>query len=147
MRPNFKKKILFGILATLTVLIIIFVILMCRGQQIKIFTSKKEYQGGESLRLSIKNYLLGNICFSSCYPYYLEKKNGIGWKDYAYQDCPHSNLVESCIGPFNAKAFEISLPRIINGAHRVLIPVCNDCEVGSQFRETKRFYSNEFEVR
>ena len=43
-------------------------------------TDKTEYQPGENLKIKIKNNFKEQICFSSCYPYLLEKKNG-EWKN------------------------------------------------------------------
>ena len=40
---------------------------------ILIKTDKREYREKENPKITIENKLRENICFSSCYPYYLEK--------------------------------------------------------------------------
>jgi len=147
MTPILSKKNLVGIFAIFVILVIVFVFFVLKGQKIEVVTDSAQYADGEPLRLKIKNYLLGNICFSSCYPYYLEKENGVGWKGYLYEDCPHPDVAEKCIGAFGTKAFETSLPETIEGKHRVLIPVCSNCKEGLSFKETNRFYSNVFEIK
>ena len=40
----------------------------------KIITDKNKYETGDILKVEIKNGFKTDICFSSCYPYYFEKK-------------------------------------------------------------------------
>jgi hypothetical protein len=88
-----------------------------------------------------------NICFSSCYPYYLEIKAN-KWKTYEYyEECPHSDLIESCINPNYARFFSIELPDLSPGLHRIRIPATINGESGNEFVEDKFYYSNEFIIR
>ncbi len=112
-----------------------------------IATDKKEYRSGELLRLTIKNNFAKNVCFSSCYPYFLEKKDEKkGWKSYKYQNCPESDVAEKCMEKEQIKAFMTTLPKIKKGIHRIRIPCCIGCKIQQDFKESKRFYSNEFKI-
>lgn len=113
---------------------------------VSIRTDKAEYQKEGILKLVIKNNFGKNICFSSCYPYYLEKKDG-GWSLYSYSQCQKPDLSEICLSPRQSKFFEISLAYIGGGLHRLIVPVCLDCKDKENFREDNRFYSNEFLIR
>ena len=113
---------------------------------ILIRTDKTEYQKGEILKLAIKNNLGKNICFSSCYPYHLEEKDG-DWESYPYSECPKSDINEICLSARQSKFFEINLPFVDEGAHRLAIPVCFNCKDKDGFREDNKFYSNEFSIR
>jgi len=144
MKIYFSKKIFVGILIIFAILILGFLIL--KGQRVEIVTDGIKYDNGGLLRIKIRNLSLNRLCFSSCYPYYLERKVG-EWKSYNYQDCPDSDLVERCIEPGKTKAFEIILPTVKEGPHRIAVPICENCKIGEEFKETERFYSNEFEIR
>ena len=141
---NTKIKILIGILGIVIVGGMVWLIL--QGQTVNINTDKKEYRAGEVLKIGIRNNLLASICFSSCYPYYFERRDGV-WEAYPYQDCEDSNIAKDCISLRRVKAFEIILPQIKDGIHRITIPVCKDCKSGEPFKEDGIFYSNVFEVR
>lgn len=141
---NFEKKKFIIVLAI--VIVGALGLFVWKGQKIVIVTDGTKYDNGGSLKIKIKNISLRNLCFSSCYPYYLERKN-TDWQSYSYQLCPYPDLAKECIEPLQLKAFEASLPNIKNGSHRIAVPVCQNCEPGEQFRETTRFYSNEFEIK
>jgi hypothetical protein len=159
MNNQMNKNLLIAIL----IAIILFGILGMAGwlawrnylrQKVNILTDKTEYHQGESLKVNIKNNLIKNICFSSCYPYYLEReKSEPGsptkiWEIYLYSKCDRENLNEKCIEPGKTKAFEINLSEYVEvGFHRIALPVCVGCKVGEKFKESKRFYSNEFLVK
>ena len=139
-----NKKLLIG-LVIIIVLISGFLVWQTKG--VSIVTDKKEYRSGEVLKVNIKSYLLSNVCFSSCYPYYIESKNK-EWQSYDYGECQKPNLAEKCIEILWIKGFEISLDsRLQKGSHRLTVPVCVGCKEGEEFRETKIFYSNEFVIR
>jgi len=137
-----NKKFL--IILIIIVFIVVFSVL--RWQKLVIITDKKEYQSGENLKLNIKNNLGETICFSSCYPYFLEKKDTT-WQIYEYVVCPELNLVEKCMKFGETKGFELSLNGAKNGLHRISVPVCVGCREGNLFLEDKRFYSNIFEIK
>jgi len=113
----------------------------------KIILDQFNYSNGDKMEIQIENPFLDRICFSSCYPYYLQKKQGGVWHNYNYAGCPWENEVENCIEPKQAKAFQISLTRAISGLHRLSLPVCQDCIEKKQFKITDTFYSPEFNVR
>jgi len=115
--------------------------------KVNVATDKKEYSKTEALKVKIKNNLSQNICFSSCYPYYLENKENQEWKSYPYRNCESQDLIEKCIEPKKQKAFEIDFPLAEAGFHRIALPVCADCQLDQEFQETQRFYSNEFEIK
>lgn len=115
-------------------------------EEVLIATDNTKYEKEGVLKITVTNNLRRNICFSSCYPYYLEKKNG-EWKSYIYGDCQETNLNETCINPGQEKTFEINLSLVEKGLHRIAVPVCTGCKIGENFREDKRFYSNEFMIK
>ncbi len=109
-------------------------------------TDRGEYSKSDAVKVAIKNNLGKNICFSSCYPYYLEKKDG-SWDLYSYSECQKTNINDICLTAHQAKFFEIDLSFITKGIHRLVIPVCLNCKDRDGFREDSKFYSNEFSVK
>lgn len=146
------KKILILIILILIILILIVGFLAWRGYQLKkgliITTYQKEYSQGENPKIKIKNNSEKNICFSSCYPYYLEKNNG-ALESYRYGKCPFADIAEICIKPGEIKAFELLLDKMVveKGRHRIAIPACLGCTLQENFRKDKFFYSNEFIIK
>lgn len=142
-----QTKIIIGILA---VVVLFGGFLLWKNYQpagnILIQTDKTEYQPGDTLKVKIKNSLRKNISFSSCYPYYLERKNE-KWESYKYAECQKLNGNGHYIAPGQEKAFEIVLPETIDGLHRLAIPLCIDCKNDNFFREDKWLYSNEFLIK
>lgn len=141
-----NKKNLIILLVVLVILIVSFGTLFWKRQKVEIITDSRIYENSEKMKLKIKNLSLKNICFSSCYPYYLEKKNG-QWQSYHYESCPKTDLSEKCLKRFEVKAFEISLPESQQGLYRILVPACLDCQEGEVFQEAEKFYSNEFTIK
>lgn len=137
------KELLIGIFAIILIVVLAF---FWKQQKIVIATDSPEYDNGGILRAKIRNYFLRTICFSSCYPYYLEKGDG-AWRTYLYQDCNEPDLVENCIEPGQTKAFEILLPTVSEGLHRIAVPICENCQTKENFQESNRFYSNQFELK
>jgi hypothetical protein len=97
------------------------------------------------LRIKIKNVSSKNVCFSSCYPYFLEKKDK-EWKPYSYEGCPKENINQFCLKPKETKVYEI-LGEKEKGIHRIVLPACLGCNAGEVFRNDKIFYSNEFIIK
>lgn len=116
-----------------------------RSGSVEVVTEKKEYSANNPLRLKIKNNSEEAVCFSSCYPYYFEKMNG-KWAIYRYEDCLKENVVERCIGPDQVKAFELNVPPVEKGEHRLALPACLGCNVSEAFKESEWLYSNDFIV-
>jgi len=115
---------------------------------ISISTNQEEYARGDNPKIKIKNNLRKTVCFSSCYPYYLERNNG-ALKSYHYNDCLFPDVAEICIEPGQVKAFELLLDKMeIEGAtHRVAVPACIGCALKENFRKDNFFYSNKFIIR
>ena len=139
--------ILIAVVVILIVGIILIIGVVFKAQRVKIETDKQEYANGDSLKVNIRNNLRDNICFSSCYPYYLERENGEGWKSYSYSNCLTANIVDKCIEPKNIKAFKLVLSSLEKGIHRLAVPVCINCNNQETFREDNKFYSKEFIVK
>jgi len=113
---------------------------------VSIKTDKTEYDKDSALKVVIENDSGKSICFSSCYPYYIEKKDG-QFESYSYSSCSKQNLNESCVGSHQTKFFQINLNSLEDGFHRLVIPACLGCEFEGNFREDQRFYSNEFVIK
>jgi hypothetical protein len=142
-----KQKILIGIIILIVVLGGLYVWkVYFGGEKIEIFTDKSEYQKNESLKFNINNNSESQICLSSVYHYRLEKKNG-EWESYSYPKVDREDIIEICITPNRTRAFEIVLPSVSTGTHRIAIPVCVDCREAEIFKESEIFYSNPFEIR
>jgi len=144
----------------ISIILIIFLIFLgigwlgWRGYQttvrgILISTNQKEYAKGDNPKIKIKNNLRKTVCFSSCYPYYLEKNNG-SLKSYHYNNnCLFPDLAETCIEPGEVKAFELLLDKmeIAQTTHRIAVPACIGCALKENFRKDKIFYSNRFTIK
>ena len=147
------KKLLILIILIVILIILIVGFLVWKSYKIEkeeatIITHKTEYLGGENPRVKIENNSREKICFSSCYPYYLESNNG-GFKSYKYGNCQKDNLAETCIEPNQIKVFELVLDKvgIKKGAHRIAVQACIGCALQDNFRQDKFFYSNEFIIK
>lgn len=147
-----KKKDIFILAGGIVVLVlIIFITFLAlyqpvQTEEVNVITDKKEYKVGDVLKVKIKNNLKRNICFSSCYPYYFEKKNE-EWESYHYLNCQDSNLIEDCVDSEQVKAFELIIPSMEIGLHRLVIPSCIGCNIQEMFKEKRWFYSNEFIIK
>ncbi len=143
-KKHAKKIIAGAFLLTLFLLVVIFVI---RDRGVMIRVEKEEYAVGDRARVVVKNgFLNSEICFSSCYPYFFQRKNDF-WEEYSYQDCDFEDKVVKCIKPLRKKVFETSIPNIADGTYRITVPVCENCSLGTVFNEEDRFYSNEFKIK
>ena len=145
-----EKKDILLIIIGIAVLIIVVVVAAFTGKKelgsVTILTDKDNYKIGEALKVKINNQLDEAICFSSCYPYYIQKK-GISWENYDYIECPEDDLAEKCVGPNEVKAFELDLPEIDHGMHRLAVSACLGCNIQDKFKEDQKFYSNQFIVK
>jgi len=129
----------------------IFYIILLRSSHenkngVNILTDKKEYSPGDTLKVKIENNSGEMICFSSCYPYYLQRKNA-DWENYSYDDCNKENIADKCIDPQSVKAFELTIPKIQEGAHRLMIGACVGCRLEESFRADENLFSNDFVVK
>lgn len=107
---------------------------------------KNSYNIGGMAKIKISNTSNQKMCFSSCYPYYLEIKNEKGFESYSYLECEAPNLAEKCVNPGETKAFEFQLAYARKGIHRLAISSCSSCEEGKEFKAEKWLYSNEFHI-
>ena len=118
-------------------------------QLVTISTDKTEYEQGEIVRVLVKNNLDKTICFGTCNPCYLEKKND-KWEAYSKLLCTR-NFIGKCLQPKETKIFEptkdIPYIEIEKGNYRVVCSICIDCEGSIHFREDRLIYSNEFTIK
>lgn len=115
--------------------------------EISITTDKAEYEAGGILIVKIKNNFWKSICFSSCYPYLLERLQDGKWGSYQYTECYDFNGNGDCVEAKKEKVFELTLFSVEKGLHRLVLPVCINCKNEKTFREDRKFYSNEFEIK
>ncbi len=147
-----ERKSLFTIFLILVILVVVLIVLTeaidlnSKASVAEVITEKKEYEPGDSLRVKIRNVSDQEICFSDCYPYYIEAEKE-GWKSYDYQPCSKDNSVDSCVAPGEIKAFQLSLPKLEGGLHRLAIPACMNCQNKEFFEDEYWFYSNQFEIK
>jgi len=144
-----KKDILIilaGLILLSLIILVAFLIPSKVPEEVNIITDAKEYRIGDILKVKIENNLKENICFSSCYPYNIEKRNG-EWNSYRYENCLDSDLNESCINPRQVKAFELVIPFIKTGFHRLGISACIECNADEVFEQGQKFYSNDFLIK
>jgi len=117
-------------------------------QTLLVLTEKPIYFPNGELKLTVKNVSPNNICFSSCYPYYLEVQKEKKWITYEYYEvCLHPDLIESCLEPGYAKFFSVDLPDLAPGTHRIRVPVTISGKVSKEFRQDQIFYSNDFIIK
>jgi len=145
-----KKKLIYLVAGILIVLIGSAVWFYGWKKQVSIDTQKIEYAKDEKLlKLNIKSYALTKICFSSCYPYYIQKKDG-SWKDYPLAKCEEQNVATDCVGSFGKIGRGIDLDQwrsfLESDSHRLALPACIGCNAGDPFKVDKTFYSNEFKI-
>lgn len=137
------------IVAVLLVVLVVIAlaVLVWKNQKLVAMTDKEEYSEGETIKIKIRSYFLNKeVCFSSCYPYFLEKQ-ARDWKPYRYEQCFFPDRIERCVKPGELVAFAIPLPSVSDGLHRISIPICQGCHIGEEFRENIRFYSNPFRIK
>jgi len=110
-------------------------------------TDKAEYGLQEPIKVEIKNNTGGAICFSSCYPYYVERKNNADWKRDDYPGCAEKDVAKSCVGSRQTKAFQISDAGLAAGTYRLAISVCLRCSESQDFKIGRWVYSNAFIIK
>ncbi len=144
-----KKDILIilaGLVLLGLIILVAFLIPPNVPEEVNIITDAKEYGIGDVLKVKIENNLKESICFSSCYPYNIEKKNG-EWSSYNYENCLDNDLNESCISSREVKAFELVIPFVGTGSHRLGISACIGCNADEVFEQGQKFYSNNFLIK
>lgn len=149
-KKNFLLVILGGILLMIIVLFSLPALRFTDAEKegISVLTEKVKYFPEEDLRVKVDNQRDEVLCFSSCYPYYLQKKNSKNeWDTFSYVACQKEDIVTQCIEPKKSKTFETVLPYLANGVYRLAISACLGCNINDKFEEEKKFYSNEFIVK
>ena len=136
---SLKIKIIIG----LSVIFIIFsswLIWKLQTTNVLVFTDRAEYEKRKNLIVAIQNNFQENICFSSCYPYFLEKKKGYWeWDGYRYGVCDKEDINTSCIESNQVKAFEIELSWARTGLNRLVIPVVLTVRWRNNLKKIKDF--------
>lgn len=115
-------------------------------QNVAIYTDKVRYEEEETLRLKIENESKDTLCFSNFFPYFLERKEGSRWMLYRYVPLQNKDLIVKCMTAGEIKAFETVLFGG-KGIHRIAIPFCANCQVGTEFQANKIYHSNEFIIK
>ncbi|PIR02182.1 MAG: hypothetical protein COS24_02490 [Candidatus Nealsonbacteria bacterium CG02_land_8_20_14_3_00_34_20] len=142
-----KKGILYMVIG---VLILAFALIgwWWNQGQVRIITDRSEYSKNGILRINVKNKLPESVCFSSRYPYYLQKKEGV-WKNYQYGEAQEEDIAAFCIKGGDLKGFGIYLFSydIKSAVHRLVLPACIGCKEGDSFNPEKTFYSNQFRIQ
>lgn len=150
-----SKKIFKNILLILAVVLTVVLFWLIRNwiifknyeiQNVAIHTDKARYEESSALRLKIENNSQDILCFSHFFPYILEKKEDDRWTLYRYESLPSKDLIVKCMAAGEIKAFETILFGV-NGLHRVAIPFCANCKIGSEFKANKIYHSNEFIIK
>jgi hypothetical protein len=113
------KIILIG--AAVVCILLLFVLLE-RSKGVEVSTDKNDYATGGELLVDVRNNFGAAVCFSSCYPYYLEEKKDDQWVPYEYGDCLKQDAVATCIPQNETKKFRITLSQADRGLHRIKIP-------------------------
>ena len=140
------KTTIYIVIGVVALTVAVLGIFLGKSGSVGISTDKLEYAPGDSQIVSIKNDFGKTICFSSCYPYRLEKRDD-EWKAYEYDECSDEDVVDICISQSGIKKFKIALDEAEAGVHRISIGACVDCSLGEPFKEDMIFYSNSFEVK
>ena len=109
--------------------------------------SKDIYKRGEEMQLTVGNNSFKKICFSTCFPYYLQYKEE-NWNTYNYPSCSEKNLNMPCVSPGESKTFSFSLnKKLREKIHRLAIPINRGGEKGSKFEEDQKVHSEIFDVK
>ncbi len=142
---NIYIKIIIGIAAVAAITILCFFSVAARSA--KAVMDKTEYKVGGPAEITIKNDAGKPICFSSCYPYFLEKQVGDNWQKYSYGACDEDQVAVSCIPAGKFKKFQLTLDEAVKGLHRLAIQVCSGCAAGQKFEADLAITSNTFTVQ
>lgn len=132
--------------AALVTGIIVFLSFKLAVKPVRISIDRADYKIGDSLEVVIKNNFNRQICFSSCYPYLIERETeDHNWTAYPYSECGH-DLVHKCIEPGAERKFRLAMDEVEPGQNRLKIPICVDCQ-GRVFSAEFAYYSNNFDIK
>jgi len=142
---NIYIKVLMGV-AVVGFFVVLWLLPMSRSAQVT--TDRPDYSIGDPLEVSIVNKLDKSICFSSCYPFLLERQDSDGkWLEYSYGECESSDVVSGCVLAGESKKFQLSLDETEIGQTRIKINYCADCVAGQPFSAGPTLYSNTFIIK
>lgn len=137
------KKIIFIAIAVFLIIASCFYL----WRPVSVFTDKINYRVGEKLVVNMKNNLSKKTCFSSCFPFFMEARQGEGWKRIDYFPCSENDLAKNCLSSYTKKSFESQISEFLpKGSYRLAIPTCYRCSENKSFRVEKWLYSNQFSV-
>lgn len=139
-----SKKIVVGIIV---LAILCLLVLLAKPRKIEAITENTQYDKGSDLNVVVQNNFGQTLCFSSCYPYFLQKKTDDDWTKYDYGECQNTDTAAFCISSHKFKKFQLPLENVETGMHRLMIPICTTCQEGQPFHQDQVIYSNEFIVR
>ncbi len=124
-----------------------------KSPSLKISLNKSEYKIGDNLKVMFANLSSKNMCFSSFYPYLMQKaqvdglKHKYNWKTYSYPKTNQKDIVKDCFKPQETKTFLIKLDNVYQeGTYRLSIPICFGCKKGDLFRDDQNFHSEKFKI-
>ncbi len=143
------KKVLIIIIIIIIIGLFLISLLRLFFPPLEIETENKIYGPGQEMRIKIKNWYYKKFCFSSCYPYYIQVKDGEKWKNIPYALCKSKDEIKICLEPGKTKAFKLILPVLVpfeKGLYRLAVPVCENCREQEIFSQEKIFYSAEFNI-
>jgi len=139
--------IIFGLIILVAIIFIsYFLPEKASNGEIIVLTDKQEYSPGDNLKVKIGNDTEDDICFSTCYPYFIERKED-QWITYKYKQCLEEDKVDSCVNAREVKAFELDLSSIGKGFHRLVIQACVGCKTHELFTKEKELISNQFIIK
>lgn len=143
-----RKQIFLSLLVVFVVAVLFFGFrFLSASGEMRVELNGETYEPGSKMRVSIKNnFFAKELCLSSCYPYFLQKKNG-AWQEFSYRECSHQDRVRTCLSPQESRVFETVVPKLFRGVYRLSVPVCRGCGLGTVFQESERFYSDIFKIR
>ena len=142
---NIYIKIFLGVAVVGAITMLCF--LSVAARLAKAVTDKTEYWAGATAEVTINNDTGKPVCFSSCYPYFLEIQVGDKWQKYSYGACDEGQIAVSCMKAGELKKFQLTLAEAVSGVHRLNIQICSGCAAGQKFKADSTVISNTFTVQ
>ncbi len=139
------QKVLVGVLLAVSAALLWF---WLSAKPVEGVTDRDNYMPGDPLTINVKNGTGKAVCFSSCYPYLVERRDGAGdWAQFEYDDCPYPEVASDCVPAGGIKKFRLPLDEAEVGLNRLKLNICFDCAAGDPFLAESVIYSNVFEVK
>ncbi len=141
-------KILIGFLAVVILGTAFFLAFLQKDGAARAFVDRGSYQVGENLEVAVENGFNRDICFSSCYPYLMERQQENGsWEEYDYPECLEANRAIDCVAASGKKKFRVALDDVAAGIHRLKIAACVGCAANESFKSQQVLYSDIFQIK